>query len=186
MGKPCSCTQFIKSHIFYYKSRKNPYQYCKSHENLYQVLQVICVASEHAMKLKVCMIKIKLLSPQYLPSFPGPKEEKGSGFSRLRMCLIAVELYHLRILLVYLRTLMTPESILNITLSVDLWQQSMAWKKLTRLYSFSGRFEAINTQCELLWSRLTRRRGYLPAKPLQEVTWACITLPSSLSARDLH
>ena len=40
MGKPCSCTQFIKSHIFYYKSRENPYQYCKSHENPYQVLQV--------------------------------------------------------------------------------------------------------------------------------------------------
>ena len=27
MGKPCSCTQFIKSRILYYKSRKNPYQY---------------------------------------------------------------------------------------------------------------------------------------------------------------
>ena len=26
MGKPCSCTQFIKSRIFYYKSRENPYQ----------------------------------------------------------------------------------------------------------------------------------------------------------------
>ena len=40
MGKPCSCTQFIKSRIFYYKSRENPYQYCKSRENPYQVLQV--------------------------------------------------------------------------------------------------------------------------------------------------
>ena len=30
MGKPCSCTQFIKNHNFYYKS----------HENLHQVLQV--------------------------------------------------------------------------------------------------------------------------------------------------
>ena len=40
MGKPCSCTQFIKSHIFYYKSRKNPYQCCKSRQNPYQVLQV--------------------------------------------------------------------------------------------------------------------------------------------------
>ena len=25
MGKPCNCTQFIKSRIFYFKSRKNPY-----------------------------------------------------------------------------------------------------------------------------------------------------------------
>ena len=40
MGKPCSCTQFIKSRIFYYKSRDNPYQYYKSRENPYQVLQV--------------------------------------------------------------------------------------------------------------------------------------------------
>ena len=40
MGKPCSCTQFIKRRIFYSKSRENPYQYCKSHENPYQVLQV--------------------------------------------------------------------------------------------------------------------------------------------------
>ena len=36
MGKPCSCTQFIKSRIFYCKSRENPYQYCKSRENPYQ------------------------------------------------------------------------------------------------------------------------------------------------------
>ena len=40
MGKPSSCTQFIKSPIFYSKSRENPYQYCKSRENPYQVLQV--------------------------------------------------------------------------------------------------------------------------------------------------
>ena len=46
MGKPCSCMQFIKSHIFYYKSRENPYQ----------VLQVMHAASECAMKSKVRMI----------------------------------------------------------------------------------------------------------------------------------
>ena len=40
MRKPCSCTQFIKSRIFYSKSCENPYQYCKSRENPYQVLQV--------------------------------------------------------------------------------------------------------------------------------------------------
>ena len=34
IGKPCSCTQFIKSCIFYCKSRENPYQ----------VLQVMCAA----------------------------------------------------------------------------------------------------------------------------------------------
>ena len=61
MGKPCSCTQFIKSCIFYSKSRENPYQYCKSRENLYQILQVMCAAYERAMKSEVRMIK--LLSP---------------------------------------------------------------------------------------------------------------------------
>ena len=67
MGKPCSCMQFIKSRIFYcksrenpyqyYKSRENPYQYYKSRENPYQVLQVTRAASERAMKSKVRMIK---------------------------------------------------------------------------------------------------------------------------------
>ena len=57
MGKPCSCMQFIKSRIFYCKSRENPYQYYKSHENPYQVLQVTHTASERAMKSKVRMIK---------------------------------------------------------------------------------------------------------------------------------
>ena len=57
MGKPCSCMQFIKSRIFYCKSRENPYQYYKSRENLYQVLQVTRAASERVMKSKVRMIK---------------------------------------------------------------------------------------------------------------------------------
>ena len=57
MGKPCSCMQFIKSRIFYCKSRENPYQYYKSRENPYQVLQVTRAASEHTMKSKVRMIK---------------------------------------------------------------------------------------------------------------------------------
>ena len=58
MGKLCSCMQFIKSRIFYCKSRENLYQYYKSHENPYQVLQVTITraASEHAMKSKVRMI----------------------------------------------------------------------------------------------------------------------------------
>ena len=53
MGKPCSCTQFIKS---YYISHGYPYQYYKSCENSYQVLPVKCAASKHAMKSKVHMI----------------------------------------------------------------------------------------------------------------------------------
>ena len=61
MGKPCSCTQFIKSRIFYSKSHENPYQVLQVSENLYQVLQVTCAAYEHAMKSEVHMIK--LLSP---------------------------------------------------------------------------------------------------------------------------
>ena len=56
MGKPCSCMWFMKSRIFYCESCENPYQYYKSHEDLYQVLQVTRAASECAMKLKVRMI----------------------------------------------------------------------------------------------------------------------------------
>ena len=53
---------------------------------------------------------------------PRPEEEeKGPGFSHSRMLLIAVEFHRLRILLIYFCTLVTRESILNITLSVDLW-----------------------------------------------------------------
>ena len=65
-GNPCSCVQFIKSRIFYYKSRKNSYQYYKSRENPYQVLQVTGAASEHAMKLKVHMINVTIV-----PSYTG-------------------------------------------------------------------------------------------------------------------
>ena len=54
--KPCNCMQFIKSHTFYCKSRENLYQYYKSLENPYQVLQVTHAVSERAMKLKVHMI----------------------------------------------------------------------------------------------------------------------------------
>ena len=43
-----TAAQFIRSHTFYYKSPKTPHQ----------VLQVMCAASERAMKLKVCMIKL--------------------------------------------------------------------------------------------------------------------------------
>ena len=54
---------------------------------------------------------------------PRPKEgeeKKGPGFSHSRMRLIAVEFHRFRILLIYFRTLVTLESILNVTLSVDL------------------------------------------------------------------
>ena len=46
-----------------YKKAAFLYQHYNSCENPYQVLQVSCAASDHAMKLKVHMIKS--LSPQY-------------------------------------------------------------------------------------------------------------------------
>ena len=50
---------------------------------------------------------------------PRPEEEeKGPGFSRWRMRLIAVEFHRLRILLIYFCTLVTPESTLNVTLEI--------------------------------------------------------------------
>ena len=53
--------------------------------------------------------------------FPRLKEEEEEREGLVSaVCLIAVEFHRLRILLIYFRTLMTPESILNVTLSVDL------------------------------------------------------------------
>ena len=55
---------------------------------------------------------------------PRPKEEekeKRAWFQPFAHALIAVEFHRLRILLIYFRMLVTPESILNVTLSVDLW-----------------------------------------------------------------
>ena len=58
MGKPCSCMQFIKSRICYYKSCENPYQYCKSRENPYQVLQVtrefVSGTTSHVRCVRTC------------------------------------------------------------------------------------------------------------------------------------
>ena len=54
---------------------------------------------------------------------PRPKkeeEENGPGFSRSRMRLTAVEFHRLRVLLIYIRTLVTSISILNVALSLDL------------------------------------------------------------------
>ena len=65
MGKSCSCMQFIKavfsttSHVRIRISTASHVRirirYCKSCENLYQVLQFTCAASERAMKSKVRM-----------------------------------------------------------------------------------------------------------------------------------
>ena len=61
MGKPCSCTKFIKAVFCTASHARIRIRYYKSHENPYQVLQVTCAAYERAMKSEVHMIK--LLSP---------------------------------------------------------------------------------------------------------------------------
>ena len=62
-GEALQLHSVYKKLYFYCKSRENLYQYYKSHKNPHQVLQVMCSASECAMKSKVRMIKV--LSPQY-------------------------------------------------------------------------------------------------------------------------
>ena len=83
----------------------------------------------------MCYLFFSPCACSVLASYPGPEkgpgislvprpeegeEKKGPGFSRSRMRLIAVEFHRFRILLIYFRTLVTLESILNVTLSVDL------------------------------------------------------------------
>ena len=50
MGKPCSCMQFIKSRIFYYKSRENPYQVLQGTQESVPGTASHVRASERAMK----------------------------------------------------------------------------------------------------------------------------------------
>ena len=56
MKKPCRCMQFIKA-ILFATSHARIRISTTSHKNPYYVLNVMCVMSELAMKLKVCMIK---------------------------------------------------------------------------------------------------------------------------------
>ena len=60
---------------------------------------------------------INLINRSLVPR-PEEEGEKGPGFSRLRMRLIAVEFHRLRILLKYFCTLVTPILILTVTLHV--------------------------------------------------------------------
>ena len=64
-GKPCSCTQFIKSCIFHYKLCKNPYQYCKLCKNPYQYYKS-CVLHLNVQwnRRFVCEINITIV-PNY-------------------------------------------------------------------------------------------------------------------------
>ena len=55
-GEALQLHSVYKKPYFYCKSHKNLYQYYKSCENPYKVLQVTRTASEHAMKWKVRMI----------------------------------------------------------------------------------------------------------------------------------
>ena len=102
---------------------------------------------------------------------PRPKEEeeeKGPGFSRLHMRLIAMESHTKCTLLIYF--LYTCDAKIDATrCTVHRFTSSVQRvKKLTQLHSSSGRFKAINGKCKLLWSQLTRRRGYQSATPSQE------------------
>ena len=68
-----------------------------------------------------CMGKFTVIRRVGSSLVPRPKEEeKGPGFSCSRVRLITVEFHNLCILLTYFRTLVMPESILNVTLFVDL------------------------------------------------------------------
>ena len=108
---------------------------------------------------------LQVIQSYYSSLVPRPEEEeKGPGFSCLCMCLInhgGIPLPpHTVDILPYacddridterntVRTFMIAKYGMQGTHSIVILQ-----------------FEAINRQCELSWSRLSTRRGYLPAKP---------------------
>lgn len=72
---------------------------------------------------------------------PKEEEEKEPGFSRLRMCLtwlIAVKFHHLRLLLMFSRTLVMPMFVLSITLPLIYHSIRHAKKKKKNHSSSSG------------------------------------------------
>ena len=63
MGKPCSCTQLIKSLLQVMQESISILQVTR--ESISGAIQVTCAASERTMKSKVCMIKIITIVPSY-------------------------------------------------------------------------------------------------------------------------
>ena len=99
MGKPSSCTQFIKRRIFYYKSHENPYQVlqvtCDEVKALYDKI-VITIVPSYTEKSITCLLPLLMLCarsgialyygdslvPRPLPDFisqPWRKIKSGSG-----------------------------------------------------------------------------------------------------------
>ena len=74
---------------------------------------------ELAMRIKYCNLQCSH-TRAYTSLLSKEEEEKGPGFSRSHMRLIAVEFHLFCILLMYFCTLVTPLLVLHVTLSVDL------------------------------------------------------------------
>ena len=70
-GEALQLHAVYKSRIFYYKSRENLYQYCKSCENPYQVLQVTRESVSSTYKSRVLHLNVqwgsydKIIVPSY-------------------------------------------------------------------------------------------------------------------------
>ena len=89
------------------------------HRNGYLLVYIYSSIRGKEQLIPCCQTQYILICTS-LVSRPEEGEEKGFGFSRLSMCLIAVEFHSDRILLTYFCTLVMLKLILRITLSVDL------------------------------------------------------------------
>ena len=64
---------------------------------------------------------------------------------------------------------------------IVMWEAKYSYSSHTHPVEIT---EALNESCKLSlsWTLLTRRRDYLPVKPLQEIFWASIVFLSALAA----
>ena len=88
------------------------------HRNGYFLVYIYSSIRGKEQLIPCCQTQYILICTSLVPR--PEEEEKGFGFSRLSMRLIAVEFHGDRILLTYFCTLVMLKLILRITLSVDL------------------------------------------------------------------
>ena len=90
------------------------------HRKGYSLVYIYSSIRGKEQLIPCCQTQYTLICTSLVPRPEEQEEEKGFGFSRLSMRLIAVEFHGDCILLTYFCTLVMLKSILHITLSIDL------------------------------------------------------------------
>ena len=102
----------------------------------------------------------------------------------LHMHSIAIECHTLHILSIYLHIFVTLKSLFESDTVYGSTYSHVGCKVLSHMHPVATT-EALkeSSNLSLSWTLLTRRRDYLPVKPLQEIIWASVVFLSALSAK---